>query len=173
MAVDLDFERLVDLYYGPLYRFGLSLTGSEADACDLVQETFYIWVRKGDQLLQPRKVKSWLFTTLHREFLQSRRRTQRFPHLEMGAAGDELPPVAPEDMRRLDGARVVQLMQHLDESFLAVLALFYLEDYSYEQIGEVLELPLGTVKSRLSRGVAQLRRLLATDLAAGERERRE
>jgi RNA polymerase sigma-70 factor (ECF subfamily) len=50
MSADLEFENLVKLYYGDLYRFGLSLTGSEADAADLTQETFYIWANKGHQL---------------------------------------------------------------------------------------------------------------------------
>src|SRR5213080_1797480 len=68
MSADLEFENLVRLYYRDLYRFGLSLTGSEADAADLTQETFYIWANKGHQLQNPASVKGWLFTTLHREF---------------------------------------------------------------------------------------------------------
>ena len=47
MSADPEFEKLVQLYYRDLYRFGFSLTGSEADACDLTQETFYIWATKG------------------------------------------------------------------------------------------------------------------------------
>jgi RNA polymerase sigma-70 factor, ECF subfamily len=50
MAVDPEFEELVKLYYRDLYRFGVSLTRSEADACDLTQQTFYIWANKGHQL---------------------------------------------------------------------------------------------------------------------------
>jgi DNA-directed RNA polymerase specialized sigma24 family protein len=49
MAVDLDFEELVSLYYRDLYRFGFSLK-SEADASDFTQQTFYIWANKGYQL---------------------------------------------------------------------------------------------------------------------------
>ena len=86
------FAKLVDQYYGSLYRFAFSLTRSEADACDLVQETFYIRVRKGDQLREGSKVKSWLLTTLHRESLQSRRRETRFPHVELSGAESELEP---------------------------------------------------------------------------------
>jgi RNA polymerase sigma-70 factor (ECF subfamily) len=78
MSADLEFENLVKLYYGDLYRFGLSLTGSEADAADLTQETFYIWANKGHQLQKAASVKSWLFTTLHREFLKTCRRRNRF-----------------------------------------------------------------------------------------------
>src|SRR6266487_5747130 len=73
MSVDPEFENLVKLYYRDLYRFGFSLTRSEADACDLTQQTFYIWANKGHQLKDLAKVKTWLFTTLHREFLQMSR----------------------------------------------------------------------------------------------------
>ena len=59
MSADLEFENLVQLYYRDLYRFGLSLTGSEADAADLTQETFYIWANKGHQLQKPASVKGW------------------------------------------------------------------------------------------------------------------
>lgn len=173
MSDSLEFARVVDQFYESLYRFGLSLTGSEADACDLVQQTFYIWARKGDQLEQPSRVKSWLFTTLHREFLQSRRRAVRFPQVELESADGQLPEVAPGGVARMDAARVVEVMQQLEEPFRGVVGLFYLEEYSYEEIGQVLDLPLGTVKSRLSRGVARLRELLARDLAAGRKDARE
>ena len=169
MSADLALAGLVDQFYGPLYRFAFRLTGSEADACDLVQETFYIWVRKGSQLQEGSKVKSWLFTTLHREFLQARRHATRFPEVEITAEEAELPTIAPDTLARLDGETVTSLLQELDEVFRAPLVLFYLEDYAYDEIGRILELPLGTVKSRLSRGVAQLRQRLAQDFAAGER----
>ena len=79
----LDFETVVASYYEPLYRFAMSLTHSEADACDLAQQTFYMWATKGHQLRDLSKVKSWLFTTLHRAFLESRRTLTRFPHSEL------------------------------------------------------------------------------------------
>ena len=78
MSADLEFEKLVQDYYGDLYRFGLSLAGNETDAADLTQETFYIWANKGHQLQKAASVKSWLFTTLHREFLKSCRHRNRF-----------------------------------------------------------------------------------------------
>jgi DNA-directed RNA polymerase specialized sigma24 family protein len=105
----LDFQKLVDQFCGPLYRFAMSLTRAEADAADLVQETFLTWAIKGHQLQDLSKVNSWLFTTLHRSFLQSQRRLVRFPHLE---------------------------------------------------ITRILEVPLGTVKSRIARGLVQLKELL-------------
>ena len=157
---DLDFQSLVDLHYAALYRFAMSLTYTEHDASDLVQETFLTWAEKGHQLQDAAKVKSWLFTTLHRAFLASRRRTTRFPHLELTEADAELPPVQPKLVNRLDGQEIVVLLGQVDDQFQAAVALFYLEDYSYPEIATILEIPLGTVKSRIARGVAQLRALV-------------
>ena len=64
MPGPLDFDSLVSLHYASLYRFALSLTRKESDACDLTQQTFYVWASKGHQLEDNSKVKSWLFTTL-------------------------------------------------------------------------------------------------------------
>jgi len=167
MSLDLSFTGLVDQFHGPLYRFAFRLTGSEADACDLVQETFYIWVRKGSQLQEPSKVKTWLFTTLYREFLQARRRNLRFPEVEFKAEELEVPPVNPVAMVQLDGRTVARLLEKMEEVFRAPLVLFYLEEHSYEEISSILGVPLGTVKSRLSRGIAQMRELLKKDFITG------
>jgi RNA polymerase sigma-70 factor, ECF subfamily len=157
---ELDFQSLVELHYGPLYRFAMSLTRAESDACDLVQQTFLIWATKGHQLQDRSKVKSWLFTTLHRAFLESQRRVTRFPHLEITEAQAELPSVEPDLVSHLDAQDAVQLLGQVDEQFQAAVALFYLEDYSYNEIAGILEVPLGTVKSRIARGLAQLKELV-------------
>ena len=167
MAESLDFDNLVANYYEPLYRFAFSLARDEADACDLVQQTFYIWAAKGHQLRDASKVKTWLFTTLHREFLESKRRQSRFQHVDLDSAADELPVAPPLPANRLDAAHVIEAMAVMDENYRAPVALFYLQDCSYNEIAEILQVPLGTVKSRLSRGLAQLQQLLARDIAAG------
>jgi len=156
----LDFQGLVDLHYGPLYRFAMSLTRTESDACDLVQQTFLTWATKGHQLQDPSKVKTWLYTTLHRAFLESRRRFTRFPHLEISEAEAELPNVEPDLVSHLDAQDVLELLSRVDEQFQAAVALFYLEEYSYNEIAGILEIPLGTVKSRIARGLAQLKALV-------------
>jgi RNA polymerase sigma-70 factor (ECF subfamily) len=158
----------VERYYAPLYQFAFSLTRAEADACDLTQQTFTIWATKGHQLRDITKVKTWLFTTLHREFLASRRRQTRFPHTELGAAEAELPSVSPAAVSRLDTAQVLDTLAQVDEIYQAAVALFYLQDYSYNEMAEILGVPLGTVKSRLARGIIQLQQLLARDIAAGQ-----
>ena len=156
-----DFESLVEQYYRPLYQFAFSLTQSESDACDLTQQTFYIWATKGHQLRDVSKVKSWLFTTLHREFLESRRRQTRFPHYELSQVDEELPAISPARVNQLDSAQLLVALQQIDAVYHAPVALFYLEDYAYKEIAEILSIPMGTVKSRISRGIAQLQQALA------------
>jgi RNA polymerase sigma-70 factor (ECF subfamily) len=160
MAERVDFESLVAHYYEPLYRFAFSLTRDEADACDLVQQTFCIWAAKGHQLRDASKVKTWLFTTLHREFLGTRRKHSRFPHVELEHAAAELPAISPATVNRLDSAHVLAALSQLDEIYQAPVALFYLQDSSYNEIAATLDLPLGTVKSRLARGLGRLHELL-------------
>src|SRR5947208_14585398 len=117
MMDELDFQSLVNLYYVALYRFALSLTRNENDASDLTQQTFYVWANKGHQLQDPSKVKSWLFTTLHREFLETQRRQSRFPHYELEEVGHELPSVDPGLVNRLDGHAVLTLLAQVDPLF--------------------------------------------------------
>src|ERR1700723_2384260 len=136
MASDSDFESLVARYYKPLYQFAFSLARSEADACDLTQQTFYIWANKGHQLREKSKVKTWLFTTLHREFLGSRRRQTRFPHIELDEAAPDLPVISPDAISRLDAEQVVATLAKVEEIYQAPVALFYLQDYSYKEIAE-------------------------------------
>jgi RNA polymerase sigma-70 factor, ECF subfamily len=165
MSADLEFENLVKLYYRDLYRFGLSLTGSEADAADLTQETFYIWANKGHQLQKAASVKGWLFTTLHREFLKTCRRRDRFSHESIDERTADLPNVPPDCAERVDSQTLLRILAEIAEAFRAPLVLHYIEDLSYKEIADVLGLPLGTVQSRIARAKIQLlRRLSETNL---------
>src|SRR5437867_8916950 len=123
MTGPLDFESLVSLHYVSLYRFALSLTRKESDACDLTQQTFYVWASKGYQLQDSSKVKSWLFTTLYREFLQMQRKQTRFAQAELEEAGGELPLIDSSVLARIEARDVVQLLGRLDEIFQAPVAL--------------------------------------------------
>lgn len=160
------FEAIVSQHYKPLYRFAMSLTRSESDAWDLTQDTFTIWAEKGHQLRDLTRVKSWLFTTLHRAYLQRLRRHVRFSHFSLEDMQDELPSVAPADINQLDSSQVLSALARIDQVFQSAVALFYLEDYSYKEIAQILEVPLGTVKSRILRGLVQLRKILSDDQPA-------
>ncbi|MFT3869409.1 MAG: RNA polymerase sigma factor [Nibricoccus sp.] len=157
------FTQLVDMYYPSLYRFALSLARSEADACDLAQQTFYVWAKKGHALREAAKAKSWLFTTLYREFLRGRRRGERMTALDTVPESQlEEVTLEPEIVASMDGGVVMTALQEVEEIFRAPLTLFYLEELSYQEIAETLEVPVGTVMSRLSRGKTQLRARLAS-----------
>jgi RNA polymerase sigma factor (sigma-70 family) len=165
MSADLEFENLVNVYYRDLYRFGLSLTGSEADAADLTQQTFYIWANKGHQLQKAASVKGWLFTTLHREFLKMCRRQNRFSHESIDERTEDLPNVPANCIDRADSQTLLRILGEITEDFRAPLVLYYMEDLSYKQIADVLALPIGTVQSRIARAKVQLlRRLSETNL---------
>src|SRR3974390_3239633 len=112
-----EFESAVAQHYEPLYRFALSLTREEADARDLAQQTFYVWATKGHQLRDVSKVKTWLFTTLHRAFLETRRRQTRFPHQELSEVSPELPALTPSLVNRLDAAQIVEALHQVDEVY--------------------------------------------------------
>jgi RNA polymerase sigma-70 factor, ECF subfamily len=157
----MDFESLVEQHYRGLYQFAYNLVRNEAEAGDLTQQTFLIWARKGHQLRDPLKAKTWLFTTLHREFLQSRRKHVRFPHYELDEVGSELPTVSSTIINQLDTATVLASLSQVNELYRAPLTLFYLEDYSYKEIAGILDVPIGTVQSRIARGKGQLYKTLS------------
>lgn len=159
-----EFAELVDSYYQALFRFGVSLTRDADRAADLVQETFCIWAEKGDQLRDRSKAKTWLFTTLHREFLNQRRRAAKFSDSELNEEliGDV---AAPEEgaERQMDGGRALEILGALEETYRAPLALFYLQQHSYKEIAVILDVPIGTVMSRLSRGKDMLRKQMMAE----------
>jgi RNA polymerase sigma-70 factor (ECF subfamily) len=158
MSAEPKFEELVNRYYRDLYRFGFSLTRSEADAADLTQQTFYIWANKGHQLREAGNAKRWLLTTLHREFLQQRRRQQRFTEEPLEDALEQAYDVS--DISRIDVETMLDCLNFIHENYRAPLVLYYLEDLAYKEIAQVLEIPVGTVQSRIARGKSQLWQLL-------------
>jgi RNA polymerase sigma-70 factor (ECF subfamily) len=166
-VAEVDFEKLVEDFYMPLYCFGLSLSRNESDAFDLTQQTFYAWAAKGHQLRDAAKVKTWLFTTLYREFLAKKRRDERFVETDEDTVFAEPMEISPSVIDEIDASIVQKALHDLDERYRAPVTLFYMEQHSYREIAEILSLPLGTVMSRISRGKAELRRRLS-DLAADE-----
>ena len=133
-------------------------------ASDLVQETFCIWAAKNSQLRDRSKAKTWLFTTLHREFLNQRRRAAKFSDEPLDEEKAEAMLAPEEDAeRQMDGQRAMELLGALDESYRAPLALFYLQQHSYKEIAAILDIPIGTVMSRLSRGKEMLRQRMKAE----------
>ena len=144
-------------HYEPLYRFALGLSRREADAADLTQRAFERLGEKADTLRDPSKVKTWLFTTLYRDFLQQKRHTTRFPHAELDDSFDDKIIELPRADISADANAAVTALNELEEPFRSTLALFYMNDHSYKEIADILDVPIGTVMSRLARGKEMLR----------------
>ena len=151
------FEAVVSAYYEPLYRFALGLSRSEADAADLTQRAFERFAEKAHTLRDAAKTKTWLFTTLYRDFLQQRRHATRFPESELDETFDATIVELPRAEVAADANTAVAALHALEEPFRSTLALFYLQEHSYKEIAGILGVPIGTVMSRLARGKEMLR----------------
>jgi RNA polymerase sigma-70 factor (ECF subfamily) len=165
---ELDYEQIVAAHHEALYRFAYSLAGNPDDAGELTQETYVRLLTKGRQLRDRGKVKTWLFTTLYRIFLGWKRHGNRFPHVEISSAEQELPTLTPEMADELDGQTVMQAALSVDELYRAPLVLYYLRGLNYREVAGVLDVPIGTVMSRLSRGKELIRQRLMARCAKAE-----
>jgi len=147
-----------------LFRFAYRLSGSAVDAEDLVQQAFLAAHTKIDQVRDAAKTRAWLVAVLRNAHRKQCRRERPLPMSSLHTAPE---PVTEADLEPLLNADSVQeALQELPEEFRSVLILFYFNDLSYKEIAELLEVPIGTVMSRLSRGKAQLRSRLLPDFAA-------
>lgn len=148
---------LVQQFSELLYRYAYRLTGNSVDAEDLTQQTFLKAQQKLHQLKASDAVKHWLLSIMRNSFLTSRRHYGTVVSLE-GVAESlclEEPPDALVDPEELQTA-----LLELPEVFRSPVILFYFEEMSYQQIAEMMSLPIGTVMSRLSRAKQHLRQRL-------------
>jgi RNA polymerase sigma-70 factor (ECF subfamily) len=161
-------------YADALYGSALRLTRNRQDAEDLLQETFLKAYAHYDGFTEGTNLKAWLFRILKNAFINGYRRVKAGPkEVDLGAAGDEALDAArskapegrdasPEE--RLLAATldrgVTEALAALPEDFRLVVELVDLQDFSYREVADILEVPLGTVMSRLYRG----RRLLESAL---------
>ncbi len=166
-VTDQEFEQVVRGHYADVFRFALSLTKREAEACDLTQESFYLLAAKGRHVEDASKLKAWLFTTCYREFLRDERHRVRFPHVELSLVEETLPNASPERIHQMDADLLMATLEQVDEIYRVPVMLFYLQGQAYKEIASILDAPLGTVMSRLARGKEQLRALLAKALQSG------
>ncbi len=163
------FEREALACLDALYGTALRLTANPADAEDLVQDTYLKALRAEAQFTPGTNLKAWLFTILHNTFLNRRRRAVREP---VALEPDEIERVAsgavetPETLL-LRGTLDADLQAALDalpHAFREAVWLRDVEEFSYADIAKILEIPIGTVMSRISRG----RRLLYERLTAAK-----
>ncbi len=165
MAAPDAFEQEALSYLDALYRTGLRMTRSEADAEDLVQETYIRAFRSRHQFTPGTNLKAWLFRILTNTFINSYRRkaarpqtteiddieeTTLYRHMTEASVA-----ASPEPEREvLDGivdSEIRDALEELPERFRTVV-LLDVEGFAYKEIAEMLDIPIGTVMSRLHRG---------------------
>jgi RNA polymerase sigma-70 factor (ECF subfamily) len=159
-------RELIDAHYEALYRYAYRLTGSAADAEDLTQEAFGKALARLAQLREPERAKAWLFRILRNLYLHKVRDEKRHRVVPLDAVGD-LPGRVTDSEPLIEPGRLQEALDELDEGFRTPLILFYFEEFSYRDIAEQMELPIGTVMSRLARAKAYLRAKLCPNGAEG------
>ncbi len=162
----LRMDQLVEEHYASLYRFAYRLSGSQADAEDLTQETFCQAQKKWAQLRDMGRVRGWLFAILRNAYLHKLRESKKQETLSL-ADWNDYPERLPDSGIEVDPAALQEALSALPENFRTPLILYYFEEFSYREIAEQLEIPLGTVMSRLARGREFLRQRMVqgTDVA--------
>jgi RNA polymerase sigma-70 factor (ECF subfamily) len=158
-------QQLVEEHYAGLYRYAFRLSGSQADAEDLTQDTFCQAQLKLHQLRDPGRAKAWLFSILRNGYLHRVRAHRQEHAVPLEWVGD-LAERVPEPLPDVEPECLQQALGELPEAFRTPIILYYFEDFSYRDIAEQMDLPIGTVMSRLARAKAHLRaRLFAVGAA--------
>ena len=152
----LCIEALIRQHSAELYRYAYRLTGSLHDAEDLCQQTFLVAHRKLDQVREAQAVRGWLFTVVRHAFLRSASKQTPVPMADCTLDLDAVAEAAAEDWK-IDSELLQAALGGLSDEYRVILVLFYFEECSYREIALKLELPIGTVMSRLSRAKSQLR----------------
>ncbi len=159
-------QRLVDEHYAALYRYAYRLSGSSVEAEDLTQETFCKAQANLSQLRDPSRARPWLFSILRNAYLHRARSGRQERLVSLDDVGDLAEPL-PEPLPQIDPERLQEALNDLPEVFRTPIILYYFEDFGYREIAEQMDLPLGTVMSRLARAKAHLRsRLLQPGVTA-------
>jgi RNA polymerase sigma-70 factor (ECF subfamily) len=159
------FESVARRFYAGVYNYLRWMSRDAGLAEDLTQETFMrIW-QHPPELRSQRALKAWVFRVARNEFLQHRRRAglatvalgdPESVETASGPSSDPQMSLEREDLRRAVRGAVQKLPDHYRE----VIVLYNLDGLSLAQIAEVLEIPLGTVKSRRAKALTRLRHLL-------------
>ena len=172
-SVSFEAEALPHL--DAVYRFALRLSGAPDQAEDLVQETFLRAYKSWGQYTRGTAAKSWLFTICRNVFLRGRERRQRHDEIvteNVGRDGPGANPVNPvwvsvlgvdpegDFFESIVDERIVKAIDDLPEEYRTAVVLSDLEGLPYADIAELMEVPVGTVKSRLFRGRRQLQSVL-------------
>lgn len=163
------FEQIVQRYKDPLINFVYHFLGSRIDAEDVVQETFLRVYKNKHLYRRIAKFSTWIYTiagNLAKTELRRRKRRKVFSLTQMGFEDKdyEVPDESTSPEGVVDGDMknhaIRQEIEELPVKFREVIVLRDIEDFSYEEISDILKIPIGTVKSRVNRGRLRLQKRL-------------
>ena len=173
MADQADFERDAMQYASQLYSAALRMTRNPADAEDVVQETFLKAYRGYGTFKAGTNLKAWLYRILTNTYINRYRKAQRRPsEVELGELQDlylykrlgeqsgASQSAEAEVLERFVDSDVKQALESLPEHFRMPVLLADVEGFSYKEIAEIFDVPIGTVMSRLHRGRKALQKKL-------------
>ncbi len=170
-----EFERLLRPHVPALYRSAYRWTGAVDRAEDLVQQLLVRLFPRLAELRALEQVRPWALRVMYRIFVDELRRTRASP-VQFGVdatddgagAEDEAwldPGTEPAELveQQLTQERLLRAWEQLGEEHRAVLSMHDIEDYTLPELAQIMDIPLGTLKSRLHRARARLRALLAEE----------
>lgn len=155
------FAIIVDRYSGKLMRYGRRILRREEDAEDCVQESFIKAYTSIQSFDASRRFSPWIYRIAHNAFVSRIRETARFPTISLDLDTLFPHPVAPETadrvaVRREIEKRVGEGLDQLDAKYREPLVLYYFDELSYQEIADVLHIPIATVGVRINRAKKQL-----------------
>ncbi len=156
------FRTLVETHQPMVYAAVRGVLGGRADVDDVVQDVFIKVYRALARFRSDAKLSSWIYRIAKNEAIDAYRRTRRSE-----TSVDDMELAAPASTRPDERFRSQEHRQHLDiymkrldENYRMVLELRYMGEKSYAEIGEIMELPAGTVKSYIHRAKAEMKRMM-------------
>ncbi len=158
------FEQTAMLYMTFIYRVAYRLSGNREDAEDLTQETFRIAFEKFDQLRDIDKCRSWLVIILRNFFFKELKKKKHLPSVNLDDVSFKLENNKDfnyESIREIVNGELQQALNKLDERYKTPLILSYMDGFSYKEIASILNIPMGTVMSRIARGKIFLKKELS------------
>jgi RNA polymerase sigma-70 factor (ECF subfamily) len=168
---DKEFETELMPHIRSLYHFAYRLTGDEENANDLVQDTYLKAYRFFNSYEKGSNAKAWLFRILKNSFINNYRKTSKEPgkvdyeeaetYLNTGKSqySDSI-DLRDKLFRGLVGDEITQALSRLPVDFRTVIILCDIEEFTYEEIAKIVDIPIGTVRSRLHRARKMLREML-------------
>lgn len=155
-----DIRDLIVVEIPHMRRYARALVRDIDGADDLVQEALERALRQASKWRRAGTIRSWLLSILHNVYIDAQRRKKRWWHFSLDGYLADLPSHAPRQQDILECKTLLDAMDHLSEDQRETLILNAVEGLSYDEIARVMDVPIGTVRSRLTRGRERLKKIV-------------